>query len=290
MASAGVSTGWNWWTDVIGCAACSSCVRLEPHDRVVAVAEEGLVEEPRVLARARVGELLVEALRRWFEGAHAYADKALDLEVEAEELGRDRSNVARVEPERVAGDAEARGVRRHEHDRRARRERAPQTAQEGDEVAGQDVLGDVTRVRTVDRLSRERLDVRDRVGLERLEPALAALGDHERVEVDAVAADSAVAQQLKEHAATAPEIEHAAAAGEEIDELLRLLTDDAFVAAEARLEVDGMKIRCDLVLAELLPLALETREALAEARREPPLDVVRRGEEAVDALLPIADR
>src|SRR5438094_915442 len=194
MASAGVSTGWNWWTDVIGCAARSSCVRLEPHDRVVAIAEERLVEEPRVLARARVGELLVEALRRWFEGAHAYADKALDLEVEAEELGRDRSHVARVQPERVAGDAEARGVRRHEHDRRARRERAPQAAQERDDVAGQDVLGDMTRVHAVDRSRGERFDVRDRVGLERFEPALPALRDHERVEVDAVAANAAVAQ------------------------------------------------------------------------------------------------
>src|SRR5206468_5081569 len=92
------------------------------------------------------------------------------------------------------------------------------------------------------------------------------------------------------HAATAPEIEHAAAAGEEIDELLRLLTDDAFVAAEARLEVHRVQVRGDLVLAELLPLALETREALAEARRKTSLDVVRRGEEAVNALLPIDDR
>ena len=39
----------------------------------------------------------------------------------------------------------------------------------------------------------------------------------------------------------------------------RLLADHALVAAEACLEVDGMKIRCDLVLAELLPLALEVR-------------------------------
>src|SRR5439155_12925846 len=193
MASAGVSTGWNWWTDVIGCAV-RSCVRLEPHDRVVAIAEEGLVEEPRVLARARVGELLVEALRRWFEGAHADPDEALHLEVEAEELRRDRPHVTRVEPERMASDAEARGVWRHEHDRRARRERAPQTAQERDEVAGQDVLGDVTRVHAVDRSRGERFDVRDRVGLECLEPALPALRDHERVEIDAVAADAAVAQ------------------------------------------------------------------------------------------------
>src|SRR5438093_7059824 len=211
MASAGVSTGWNWWTDVIGCAARSSCLGLEPHDRVVAVAEERLVEEARVLARAGVRELRVEALRRRLEGAHPDPDEALDLEVEAEELGRDRSNVARVEPERVAGDAEARGVRSHEHDRRARRERAPQAAQEGDEVAGQDVLGDVTRIHAVDRSRRQRLDVRDRLGLERLEPAPAALRDHERVEVDAVAADAAVAQQLKEHTATAPQIEHATA-------------------------------------------------------------------------------
>src|SRR5439155_9777690 len=117
MASDGVSTGWNWWTDVIGCAARSSRVRLEPHDRVVAIAEERLVEKPRVLAGARVGELLMEALRRRLERADADPDVALHLEVQAEELRRDRPHVTRVEPERMASDAEARGVRRHEHDR-----------------------------------------------------------------------------------------------------------------------------------------------------------------------------
>src|SRR5205823_4750682 len=51
-----------------------------------------------------------------------------------------------------------------------------------------------------------------------------------------------------------------------------------------------VQVRGDLVLAPLLPLALETREPLAEARREASLDVVRRGEQTVHAFLVIDRR
>src|SRR4029079_11970221 len=46
----------------------------------------------------------------------------------------------------------------------------------------------------------------------------------------------------------------------------------------------------DLVLAPLLPLALEALQARSEARRHLALVVVRRREEPVDALLPLEDR
>src|SRR5437870_5959363 len=52
------------------------------------------------------------------------------------------------------------------------------------------------------------------------------------------------------------------------------------------LEVHRVEIRGDLALAPLLPFALKALEARAEARRHLSFVVVRRGEEAVDALLP----
>src|SRR5919204_307772 len=67
-----------------------SCVGLESHDAVVAVAEQRLVEKVRVLARALIGELLVQPPIRRLERAHAYADEALDLKIELEKIRRDR--------------------------------------------------------------------------------------------------------------------------------------------------------------------------------------------------------
>src|SRR5207237_10038020 len=66
--------------------------------------------------------------------------------------------------------------------------------------------------------------------------------------------------------------------------------DDRLVAAEARLEVHRVQVRGDLVLAPLLPIALETLEARAEARRHLAFVVVRRREQPIDPLLALEDR
>src|SRR5258706_8366090 len=108
--------------------------------------------------------------------------------------------------------------------------------------------------------------MRERVGLEGLEPALAALRDHLRIEIDAVAIDLAILQQVEEDPPSATEVEHALLALVQVDERLGLLADDRLVAAEARLEVDGVEVRGDLVVAPLLPLPPEPPEALAEFR------------------------
>src|SRR6266550_2284252 len=128
------------------------------------------------------------------------------------------------------------------------------------------------------------------VDLVRFETLLAALGDHARVEVDAVSADAAVPQQLQEDAAPGPEIEHALASFVEVDELLGLTADDRLVTAETGLEVDRVHVRGDLVLAPLLPLALESLEPRSEARRHLALVVVHRREQPVDAFLSLEDR
>src|SRR6266850_2958600 len=132
--------------------------------------------------------------------------------------------------------------------------------------------------------------MRERIHLVRLEPLLARLGDHARVEVDAVSADPSVPQQLQEDPAARSEIEHALPSRVEIDERLGLPANDGLVTAEPRLEVDRVQVRGDFVLAPFLPLALESFEPRSEARRHLPLVVVRGREQAVDALLALEDR
>src|SRR5438045_1217509 len=116
--------------------------------------------------------------------------------------------------------------------------------------------------------------MRHRIGLERVEATLARLRDDARIHVDAVAADALVLEQLQEDATPAAEVDYLLLAHEQVDELLGLRADDLLVATEARLEIHGVQVRRDLVLAPLLPLALEPGEALTEARREAALDVV----------------
>src|SRR5438093_6723264 len=196
----------------------------------------------------------------------------------------------RVVPERVRADRERLRVRRHEADGRAGREGAAARAKDFVELAGKDVLGEMPRVEAVHAAGLDLPQVRERIDLVRLEPLLARLRDHARIEVDAVPADALVLQELQKDAAARPEIEHALAALVKIHEGLGLLADDRLVAAEARLEVDRVEVRGDLVLAPLLPLALQALEPRTEARRHLPLVVVRSGEKPVDALLPLEDR
>ena len=129
-----------------------------------------------------------------------------------------------------------------------------------------------------------------RVDLVSLEPLLACLSDHARVEVDPVSADPPVLQELQEDAAPGAEVEHALAPLVEVDERLGLPADDRLVATETRLEVDRVEVRRDLVLAPLLPLTLEPLEPRPEARRHLALVVVGRREKPVDALLSLEDR
>ena len=126
----------------------------------------------------------------------------------------------------------------------------------------------MTRVQAVDAARLDLPQMRERVDLVRLEALLARLRDHARVEIDAVPADALVLQQLQKDAAARSEIEHALAALVEIDERLRLSANDRLVTAEARLEVDRVQIRRDLVLAPLLPL--DARAARAAFRSAAP--------------------
>src|SRR5207248_1678844 len=87
-----------------------SCVGLEPHDRIVAVAEDRLIQKTHVLTNLRIADVLVEAALRRREGAYSDAGEALDLQIEGEELGRDRSEMAGIQPEGVAGDGKTRRV------------------------------------------------------------------------------------------------------------------------------------------------------------------------------------
>src|SRR5207247_3135241 len=148
----------------------------------------------------------------------------------------------------------------------------------------------MTRVQALDAPRLHVPQMRERIDLVRLEPFLSALRDHARIEVDPVSANALVLQQLQEDAAPRPEIEHALAPLIEVDESLRLSANDRLVTAEARLEVDRVQVRCDLVLAPLLPLALEPLESRSEARRHLALIVVRGREQPVDALLALEQR
>src|SRR5439155_24531806 len=132
--------------------------------------------------------------------------------------------------------------------------------------------------------------MRERVDLVRLETFLAALRDHARIEVHPVPANAIFLEQLQEDPATGSEVEDATPALVHIGERFGLPADDRFVAAAARLEVHRVQVRGDLVLATLLPLALEALEARAEARRYLAFVVVRRREQPVDPLLALEDR
>src|SRR5712691_3716345 len=125
------------------------------------------------------------------------------------------------------------------------------------------MLGDVSRVETIDRAIRQREEMTERVGFDAFEPALLALLDHARIEIDAVRADALVLHEAQEDAAAAAEIDDALATREEIGERLRLPADHRLVAAKARLEVDRVEIRGD----EVLVPALELQKTLLETRR-----------------------
>src|SRR2546428_13917611 len=100
----------------------------------------------------------------------------------------------------------------------------------------------MARVDTVDGAIGLRAEVVERVAFGRLEPALRGLGDHPRIEVDAVRTDPVLAHELEERAPTRAEVDDAPAALEEFDELLRLAADDPLGAAQARLAVDRAEV------------------------------------------------
>src|SRR2546426_10418091 len=149
----------------------------------------------------------------------------------------------------------------------------------------------MARVDTVDGAIGLSAEVVERVAFGRLEPALRGLGDHPRIEVDAVRTDPVLAHELEERAPTRAEVDDAPAALEEVDELLGLAADDWLVAAEARLEVDRVEVRCEVVLTPSREVALEALQARVEPRRRTVAQVGdRASRELVDALLALAKR
>ena len=127
----------------------------------------------------------------------------------------------------------------------------------------------------------------ERVGLDAFEPALGALRDHARIEVDAVRADALVLHETEEDAAAAAEVDDTLATGEELRERLGLPADHRLVAAEARLEVDRVQVRGD----EVLVPGLELPQTLLETRCRPVAQIEQRlRDELVHALLPLGDR
>src|SRR5437868_11495390 len=257
---------------------------------IVAVAEERLVQELHVLADRSLWHVLREAFLRRLERTKLDVGEALDLQIELEEIRWDRPQVLRIVPERVRADRKGLGVRGDEDDGRAGRERAAACPKDFAELARKDVLGEVTGVETVDAPRFDLPQMREGVDLVRLEPLLAALRDHPRIEIHPITADALVPQQLQEDAATRSQVEHALAPLVEVDERLRLPADDRLVAPKARLEVHGVEVRGDLALAPLFPLALETLEPRAEARRHLSFVVIGGSEQPVDALLALEDR
>src|SRR4029077_3867121 len=183
------------------------------------------------------------------------------------EIRWDRSQMLRVRPEGVCAHRERLRIRRDEHDRRARRERAATRAKNFDELARKNVFREVPRVEAVDAPCLHLTQMRERVDLVRLEALLTRLRDHARAEVDPIPSDPLVLEELQKDAAARPEVEHALAPLIEVDERLGLPSYDRLVTAEARLEVDGVKVCRDLVLAPFLPHTLEPLEARSEARR-----------------------
>src|SRR3989442_2513727 len=149
----------------------------------------------------------------------------------------------------------------------------------------------MARVDTVDGAIGLRAEVVERVAFGRLEPALRGLGDHPRIEVDAVRTDPVLAHELEERAPTRAEVDDAPAALEEVDELLRLAADHWLVAAEARLEIHRVEVRGEVVLAPLREVALEALQTRVEPRRRTVAQVGdRASRELVDALLALAER
>jgi hypothetical protein len=149
------------------------------------------------------------------------------------------------------------------------------------------VLRDVAGVKAVDRVVRQRAEMSERVALDAFEPALGALLDHAWIEIDAVRTDAFLLHQPEEDAAAGAEVEDALPAREQGGERLRLPADDGLVAAETRLEVEGVHVLGDEVLVPLLELA----EALLQARRGPVAQIEERARhELVDALLALGDR
>ena len=153
------------------------------------------------------------------------------------------------------------------------------------------MLRDVPRVQAVEAAFTEGPQVLERFAGVRLDASGARLVGHRRIQIDAVAADPAVAQELEERAAAAAEIEDPRPPGEAVHERLRLAADDRLVAGEARREKSALEAAGDLVLAPAFPFTLEAREPLVELgrRRLPKLDDCAR-QQLVDALLPIGDR
>src|SRR2546428_12062145 len=149
----------------------------------------------------------------------------------------------------------------------------------------------MARVDTVDGAIGLRAEVVERVAFGRLEPALRGLGDHPRIEVDAVRTDPVLAHELEERAPTRAEVDDAPAALEEVDELLGLAADHWLVAAEARLEIHRVEVRGEVVLAPLREVALEALQTRVEPRRRTVAQVGdRASRELVDALLALAKR
>src|SRR2546428_1054019 len=125
-------------------------LRRVPDHRVIAVAEEGLVQKLHVLADRPGWHVFAQALLGRLEGAELDVRETLDLQIKLEKIGRDRPQVLRVRPERVRADRERLRVRRDEDDRCARGKRAAARAKYFDELAGKDVLGEMPRVQPVD--------------------------------------------------------------------------------------------------------------------------------------------
>src|SRR5438552_8718905 len=252
--------------------------RVSDHG-IVAVAEERLVQELHALADRPCRHVLGEALLRRLKRAELDVGEALDLEIKLEEIRRDWPQVLRIGSERVRADREGLGVRSDEDDGRARRERAAACPKYFDQLTRKDVLGEVAGVDTVEAARFDLPQMRERVDLVRLEPLLAALRDHSRIEVHPITADALVPQQLQEDTATRSQVEHALAPLVEVDERLLFAPDDRLVAAKARLADHGVKVCCDLALTQLIPLALEPLEPRAKPRRHLAFVVVSGGQQ-----------
>ena len=82
-----------------------------------------------------------------------------------------------------------------------------------------EVLDDLHGDQPAERAVRQRLEVRERVALARVEAARPAGLDHLVVDVEAVRADAALGEQRQELAAAAPEVEHVRRAREQLDVL-----------------------------------------------------------------------
>ena len=102
----------------------------------------------------------------------------------------------------------ARGVERFHHDTGIRAEGAVCLAQQPLEIGGLEVLDDLTREQSADRLVGQRTQVPERIAPGRVEAMLPAPLDGLGIAVDAAGSDPPLAQHGQELAAAAPDVHH----------------------------------------------------------------------------------